>query len=716
MKMSVQPILLLLVATLVVCHLTSSPVFAQEQDAGEETQKTVIVLKEVVVEGEKRTRNLQDTTSSVAIFDDEDLQQTNAQHLRDIVTRMPNVQSTGDNSFSIRGIATFGFSTNAEQLIAMYLDGAFVRQKNVTPFSTWDMEQVEVFRGPQSTTQGRNALAGAILFRSKNPEFKTGADAQAKLGNNGLYQVSAAVTGPILESGLALRLSADRQRDEGDVKNTVTGNPSNYYNSDVLRAKLLWEPDSINGLSALLSHTYGDVAIGLDDVPLDTVRQRTVDYNRDPRWHGLTNITSAEITYALDDTWSVTSRSYYQEQDTNRYQDTDFGPIDASLLNQTLLNYDYTQEVRLNFEDYRAFSGYVGLYHANLDQDSRWSVDGSLALVLPGLGLDDVFISRSTAQLTAQDNYAAFADFDYALNDKWTINAGARYDYEEQTVSVTNTTGATSPLPPPLADRLGIGQTRATANETNFSAFLPKGGVSYHWTDDVTTSFTVQRGYRAGGSGSSFFSSTPYAFDPEFTWNYEVALRSQWLQKRVTLNANVFFTQWVDQQVDTNLGIPNDNVTVNAGESELYGFEIQANHFPESIEGLEVYSTFGYVNTEFKEFVLLGEDLSGNRFPHASDFSLNVGGNYYFLDHWFAGGNVSYRSDFYSDVQNTAENEVSGFTLVNAKVGYAGDRLGILVFGNNILNKNYLAGKIPGLGVGEIGDGVYYGIQVTASF
>ena len=92
------------------------------------------------------------------------------------------------------------------------------------------------------------------------------------------------------------------------------------------------------------------------------------------------------------------------------------------------------------------------------------------------------------------------------------------------------------------------------------------------------------------------------------------------------LNANVFFTQWVDQQVDTNLGIPNDNVTVNAGESELYGFEIQANHFPESIQGLEVYSTFGYVNTGFKEFVLLGEDLSGNRFPHASDFSLNVGG------------------------------------------------------------------------------------------
>lgn len=77
---------------------------------------------------------------------------------------------------------------------------------------------------------------------------------------------------------------------------------------------------------------------------------------------------------------------------------------------------------------------------------------------------------------------------------------------------------------------------------------------------------------------------------------------------------------------------------------------------------------------------------------------------------------MSYRSDFYSDVQNTAENEVSGFTLVNAKVGYAGDSFGILVFGNNILNRNYLAGKIPSLGVGEIGDGVYYGIQVTASF
>ena len=107
------------------------------------------------------------------------------------------------------------------------------------------------------------------------------------------------MTGPILENELALRLSADRQRDEGDVDNTVTGNPSNYYNSDVLRAKLLWEPDSINGLSALLSHTYGDVAIGLDDVPLDTVRQRTVDYNRDPRWHGLTNITSAEIGRAV---------------------------------------------------------------------------------------------------------------------------------------------------------------------------------------------------------------------------------------------------------------------------------------------------------------------------------------------------------------------------------------------------------------------------------
>lgn len=227
-----------------------------------------------------------------------------------------------------------------------------------------------------------------------------------------------------------------------------------------------------------------------------------------------------------------------------------------------------------------------------------------------------------------------------------------------------------------------------------FEAFLPKLGVKYSWTDDLSTSFVVQRGYRSGGSTVNLARSTVVAYDPEYTWNYELALRSTWLDGALTVNANAFYVDWTDQQVGVNLGMNSfDYQTENAGKSHLYGFELEVAHRVSS--DFDWYASVGHTKTKFEEFTLSTgsavNDLSGAEFAYAPHWTANAGGTWSFGDGWFFNANANWRDDAFAAIgTRQSDYAVKSRMLVNLKAGYRAENWGAYVYASNVLNEEYI--------------------------
>ena len=231
-------------------------------------------------------------------------------------------------------------------------------------------------------------------------------------------------------------------------------------------------------------------------------------------------------------------------------------------------------------------------------------------------------------------------------------------------------------------------------SSNNFSAFLPKVGVTLNWTDNLNTSFSIQRAYRAGGAGVT--SGGQFQFNPEFTTNYDFSLRSQWLENRLTVNANIFYVDWEDQQVvavDPSALSAAEVFTVNAGASSLFGFELETSFIVN--DSFDVYANIGYVETEFEDFIVTVDDgtttsdLSGNEFNNAPPVTASAGFSYDLTSKLRLQSDINYQDASFDDLANEFENDSR--TLVNTKVTYRfNDALEVAVVGRNIFDREYI--------------------------
>ena len=253
--------------------------------------------------------------------------------------------------------------------------------------------------------------------------------------------------------------------------------------------------------------------------------------------------------------------------------------------------------------------------------------------------------------------------------------------------------------------------------DASFKAFLPKMGLTYRWTDDLSTSFTAQKGYRSGGVGQNIGRASVYTYDPEETWNYEFSLRSQWLDGRLTVNANAFYIDWSDQQISVQLSANDyDTETRNAGSSHLYGFEIETFYRPS--DSLSIYAGLGHVRTEFDDFVVEtpteSYDLSGREFADAPRWSANAGFTYSPASGFFLNMNANYNSKSHSVVNPGSiaglDPIIGGRTLVNGKVGYETEHYGFYLYANNLFDEEYVVAPDTGQNFEQLGAARTYGL------
>ena len=232
--------------------------------------------------------------------------------------------------------------------------------------------------------------------------------------------------------------------------------------------------------------------------------------------------------------------------------------------------------------------------------------------------IDPVILGLDSSVDQSVETFAIYTDLTWKLNDQFDLLAGLRYDKETQknasvaNYTINNTMPDPAVLPAPINQIVaGINGTligmatnasgEEPESEADFDAWLPKIGVSYHIDEDMTTSLIYQRGYRSGGVGTNIAQQRIYTYDPEYTDNYELSFRSVWQGGKLMFNANLFYTQWTDQQISIQLSTASfDNETVNAGESNIKGFETELFYYPTN--QLSIIAGVGLAKTEFDKF------------------------------------------------------------------------------------------------------------------
>ncbi|MEM8814280.1 MAG: TonB-dependent receptor [Pseudomonadota bacterium] len=680
-------------------------------------------IEELIVTGTKRNLSLQRTQTSVALVTAEDIEEQVLFSVEDILLRTANVSTDAAgalNNLSIRGITLSGVGFAGTGATAnVYVDGSPNSfNANQGAANLWDVAQVEILRGPQSTVQGRNALAGAIIINTADPEYDFGADLRVLAGNENNRQYSGMLNLPLIDNRLAFRFSADYREIDFEILNVDTGNNTRFQEALTARAKLLWQPTDLLRLE--LGYQYIDTEFGefnqvIAPGPAGTdefaafdlfgsvtygLRER-FEFNEVSRF-GL------DLNYTISDAWTLYGVATYEESQ----RDTDFGALgEGDAPDDT-----YQLELRAAF-DYGRLTGWIGAYYFETEGSFRSVFSFPTAVFgIPSIPADGVVVF-DTFQEDSTENRALFADVTYELNAKWSLNVGARYDRED--FSDTGLTGTTVSNPPdcifdPAVPNIGglpctllFPPPTDAPTLADFSAFLPRGAVIYNFDELRSLSFTIARGYRAGGS---YIRSIPgesvqlLDFDPEFLTNYEFAFRSRWPDQALTLNANLFFSDWEDQQVTVPgpSGTALDTLILNAGSAEIYGLELELR---KALSGsLDLFATLGLVETEFQDFPFAVDangnpvnpanptyaNLAGNEFNSAPRTTLAVGLSYERSNGFFMSGNASYASSQFSDVTNIEENKVGDYTLVNLRAGYRRDTWTIAGFVDNVFDERFV--------------------------
>ncbi len=684
-------------------------------------------LETLVVTGEKLGRTLGETTTSVGLVTRDELAAGSDAAMKDIVTQFANViAASSDREIAIRGVPQSGIGGEGET-ISVYLDGVALPARAASfagPLSAWDLEQVEVLRGAQSTNQGRNSLAGSVILRSREPTPHWNAHLRTGAMSRDGYDYAIAGGGPLTDT-LRFRIAAQDRYDNGDITNTTRNEDDAQRESTRnLRAKLLWTPDSIPGYRAQYGHTRAENEFG-DPLHDSSGGERTETSNVRPDEEDTTSLHSLEQSLAFGDGWRIDSISGWTAIGNLYAIDFDRSAADGGYSDNTLDEDIFSQELRLHYTQ-DSFKAVLGGYHA--DAHRVTNTTGYDVAAAAGAAL----INGSVDSDSTTRTQAVFAEADWDFTETLRLTAGLRYNIERARRHDVSDLGLTLnvptdrllamlpvplpqalvdqltalplgvPLPQPVGDALSdalpdfVPKNYDERGRSRDSVLLPKIGLTWFTGERSALALTYQEGYRSGGTSISFFRGRVSPYEPETTRTVELAARSRWLEDRLTLNANLFHTRWRDQQVTIGESSGFETTTENAGRSHYYGMEAEALW---KLRGpFETFVTAGLIRSEFDEFVNESIDYAGNRFPYAPEHTAALGLT---LREWRRISGqvaVNYIGALYADADNDERTRANSRTLLHAKLGYrlpAG--FSLAVFGRNLGDDpNYQGALVSG--------------------
>ena len=623
-------------------------------------------LDAVVVTGTKRAEQAQEVTQSLIVLRPEDVR--GLEDAFDALVRMPNVTTASRSALpTIRGLDGNGVAfggggavSGGRPRFTTYIDGvprAYSFQPDGSA-SLWDLNQIEIYRGSQSTTLGRNSIAGAMVVTTNDPVFRTEAALEAGIRSERSTWNAAAMANTPIGDQFALRVTAEGRH--GENWRTLTSpelaprqGELERQDFERYRAKLLFAPTALPGLSVKLTHDRERNAspTSVDTIDGDLPRRELADPFSYAFAVRRNEATTLQTTYDVGGGWQADAVLSYQ------HALTQFPPPDAGspiYLDVFADSKEYAFEPKLS---YRAASGrtsaVIGAYWFDRDR-TEGGVPGSAF----------VYSAVDTA-----DTLSLYGDARWQIDERWDLLIGARVEREQQKRDFSSEFGL------------------ALALDESTTQFLPKIGADYHFSPDLSLGALYYEGYNAGGGGVSFISFTPYTFRPENAQTAEVVWRSQWLDRTLTVNANLFYTRFDDLQLSGfGPGGFDDAIYLNARRATSRGLEVEASWRP--TERQRWFAGIGLLRAKIDDF---GDPVNavndGKHLSNSPSATLNAGGQIEVLSGLTFGANVQVSSSYYSVYENSPDSRTGGFALANATLDYRIGRATISAFVNNVFDR-----------------------------
>lgn len=694
---------------------------------GAKEAKSDTALQKVTVTARRREEDAQDVPTPITTLNSATLEAQRITKVQDLQQVLPSVNvayiHARQSSVAVRGIGNNPASDGLEGSAGIYLDNVYLGRPGMAVFDMLDIEQIELLRGPQGTLFGKNTTAGVLNISTKKPTFTPERTVEVSGGENGYFQGKGTVSGALTDT-LAGRLSAYRTRDDGYTHNLYNGDDLNGGEREGVRGQLLFQPNDDFSLRWINDYNeenssngtmivYGAPAQYRDRAAL--VGASPV-YDRD---RGVVNIngrqnvsvhqggSSVEANWNLNGGYTLTSVSAY------RYWH--FTPANDETLNVSAINNtgvevhdrQYSQELRLASPTGGFFDYVVGAYVFNSNLGNKtftsYGPQADLFLLPPGRNgfnaLNNVSTKANGKVVT--DSYALFGQGTFHLTDRLDFTAGLRGTYEEKQANIERFAPVGGAVVTGTGLALRNGQLGAyDSGDLSLHNASPSGllSLSYKFSDDVLGYASLSHGEKSGGVNLAVSSAPTLGADsllvgPERANDAELGFKSTLLDRRLLLNANLFWTGIHGYQATTlyqPAGSTNlVQVLANAGSVRSRGLEFEATALVTRGLTINVNGSYNDVTyLSFKDAPCPGEvstvtgappscDLTGERVVGASKWIGNVNGEY----KWALDGGIepyinasySYRSEAEGTLDNSDLSKIDGYGLVNLATGIRTD-------------------------------------------
>jgi iron complex outermembrane receptor protein len=559
-------------------------------------------VQDIIVTARRRNESIQTTPVAVTAIAPAQLEASAAVNIGDLQGTAPNVlitvQSTGaaTANISIRGIAFADVEKSFDPAVGVNVDGVYIGTSTGQLLDFFDIESIEILRGPQGTLFGRNTIAGVINIRRTRPTGEWGGKFEAGIASYDQISLRGVLNVPVVKDMLAAKFFAFHTDGSGYYREIGSGKHRGGSNNENFGATFLFTPsDSFDALltvekqvqdfdpvNGFLTRT-GDAFC--DFLPICDGNTTTDIYKVATPVPPLGHYRSPAATLEMNwDAGPVKLTSVTSYRKSKEHQVQDFATNGLYVANRRQRYRQFSQELRASGDIGDRFDYVAGVYYF----DSRYRINQATTIFFVPASVQDT-VGKS-------ESYAAFADFNWEIFDRVRLSGGGRYTHDKKSLQTD-------------LDDLGVPANSFSSPETSksWSKFTPKIGIDYRPTDDLMVYGSWSRGYRSGGFNgrglTPFSATTPY--NPETVDSYEVGFKSEFFDRAVALNVAAFYTDYKDIQqtttVSTQGGTGNETIVTNAASAKIKGVEADLTIRP--MRELTIRSSLGYTDSKFGGFL-----------------------------------------------------------------------------------------------------------------
>lgn len=606
-----------------------------EEDTEFLDEITIRGFSTVTTLARKRQENVQSIPESLVVFSSKDIEEAGIESIPDFINAVPNAsftssQNIGTHALTVRGISQLRL---AEAPVALVIDGINAPNPSVIDQELFDIEQMELVKGPQGALYGRNAIAGALNITTKKPTNEHNGFVKLGYGNGNTYKGSAGSGGPIIKEKLLYRVGAAYENSDGLITNDFTGLEVDFYEDLSVRGQLYLNLSDNFSADLIGNYTKTDGGAAYNVRGCDFLLQSigACDINQEPLTINNTSLNPIADEVGISERNTndlslrlriglpfgvLTSSSALSNLDYDFSGDLDFSPLRELFQNQRLESSSFNQELRLTSNTGGNINWIIGGFYQNVNRDissaGRVSSAGIFVNII-GLPATDtaneiLYPIIANEEENSNETLAFFGQLSYTIMEKTEVSFGLRYDRDTREQN----------------DLL-----RLAINKETFNEWQPKFNISHRFNPQVFGFASYSRGYRSGGFNFTSVIRYPLLYNAETTNNYEIGLKTNSKNQRLIANLSAFLIDFDQTQISLVELDGGGSVIVNLGQTRNIGAELDIKY--RATDNLELYAGAGLIDPKITDNGTDIPDSLGASFNFEDNFAPQINLNNTFI-------------------------------------------------------------------------------------